>query len=65
MYTSPYLHSQVARERHREMLAQASRHRHARQARALAVASPPARPARRRPPRTLRTLLRPHTQTPA
>jgi hypothetical protein len=61
MYTSPYLHSQIARERHREILAQASRQRQARQARALALASQPAR----RPRRTLRTLLRPHTQAPA
>jgi hypothetical protein len=65
MYTSPYPHIQFAFERHREMLAQASRHRQARQARALALASQPARPAPRRPRRTLRTLLRPHTQTPA
>lgn len=65
MYTSPYLHSQIARERHREILAQASRQRQARQARALAAASQPARPAPRRPRRTLRTLLRPHTQAPA
>ena len=65
MYTSPYLHSQIARERQREMLAQASQHRLGRQARALAAASRPARPTWRLPRRALRALLRPRTHAPA
>jgi hypothetical protein len=63
MYTSPYLHSQIARERQREMLAQASQQRQARQA--LAMASRSDRPAWHRPRRALRILLRPRTQGPA
>jgi len=62
MYTSPYLHSQIARDRQRDMIAYASQQRQAHQAQALARAS---RPAQRRPRRTLRTLLRPRTQAPA
>ena len=65
MYTSPYLHRQVARERQREMLAEASQYRQARQARAQARTSRPAPTARRRPLRALRALLRPGTQAPA
>jgi hypothetical protein len=64
MYTSPYLHSQIARERQRDMIAGASRYRQARQAQALARACRPAQPAQR-PRRTLRTVLRPRTQAPA
>jgi hypothetical protein len=60
MYTSPYLHSQIARERQRDMLAQASQQRQARQALAGAPRS-----ARRRQRRTLRTLLRPRTHASA
>jgi hypothetical protein len=65
MYTKPDLPSQIVRERQRDMIAEASRQRQARQAQALARASRPARPAQRRPRGTLRTILRPHTQAPA
>jgi hypothetical protein len=61
MYTSAYLPSQIARERQRDMLAQASQQREARQARA----SRPAQPGGRRPNRALRTLLWPRTHAPA
>jgi hypothetical protein len=59
MYTSPYLPTQIARERQRDMLAQAGQQRQARQA--LAGASRPGQPTQRRQRRTLRTLLRPRT----
>jgi hypothetical protein len=62
MYTSPFLLSQIAREREREMHAQASQQRQAREAQALTGA---AQPGLRRPRRTLRALLRPHTHAPA
>jgi hypothetical protein len=65
MYVSPYLHSQIARDRQRDMIAHASQQRQAHQAQALARASRPAQPAPRRPRRALRTLLRPRTQAPA
>ena len=56
MYTSPYTHLQVARDRQREFIAQAERQRIARQLRDLARAS---RSAGERPSlRTWRAALR-------
>jgi hypothetical protein len=55
MFTHPYIGSQLARERQREMLAQAEQQR---QLRDLARASRDAEEAGRRPRRTWRTALR-------
>jgi hypothetical protein len=64
MFTHPHLSSQIASDRHRDMLANAEQHRLARQLRAQARASRPARRAQR-----LRRLLRiataRHTEIPA
>jgi len=53
-----YIASQAAKDRQRQMLAQASQQRLARQARALARASRRAERARRRVPRAVRKVLR-------
>jgi hypothetical protein len=45
MFTHPHLSSQIASDRHRDMLASAEQHRLARQLRAQARASRPARRA--------------------
>ena len=47
MFTHPYLSSQIASYRHRDMIASAEQHRLARQLRAQARASRPARRAQR------------------
>jgi hypothetical protein len=65
MYTSPCLPSQVARERQRDMITDASQERQALQAEALARAARPTPAAQRQPRRTLRTLLQPRSQAPA
>ena len=60
MYTSPYLHYQVARERHRDMIASAQQQL-ARQLAAQAGASRPASRAARRLRRSLRIATARHT----
>jgi hypothetical protein len=58
MFTHPYIGSQIARERQREMLAQADQQRLVRQARESARGSRRAEGTERRLRRTLRTALR-------
>jgi hypothetical protein len=58
MYMHPYTASQVARERQRDMLAQADHHRLARQLRQHARASQDARATEHRLRRALRATLR-------
>jgi hypothetical protein len=58
MFTHPYIGSQLARERQREMLAQAGQQRLGRQLRDLARASRRAEGTGRRQRRALRTPLR-------
>jgi hypothetical protein len=53
MFTHPYLASELARERQRDMLAQADRQRQARQLSVLVRAFRRAERARRRMPRSL------------
>jgi hypothetical protein len=62
MFTHPYIGSQLAHERQRDMLAQASRQR---QLRDMARASRDAEETGRRPRRTWRTVLRLGTPAPA
>jgi hypothetical protein len=64
MFTHPYLSSQIASDRHREMLASAEQQRLARQLRAQARASQPAGRAAGRLRRSLRIAAR-HTTIPA
>ena len=64
MFTHPHLSSQIASHRRRDMLASAQKHRLARQLRAQARASRPARRAQRLR-WSLRMTTARHTQIPA
>ena len=64
MFTHPYPSSQIASHRHRDMLASAQQNRLARQLRAQAKASRPARRAQRLR-RSLRIATARHTEIPA
>jgi hypothetical protein len=55
MFTHPHISSQIASDRHRDMIANAERHRLAAQLRAQASASRPASRAAQRLRRSLRT----------
>jgi hypothetical protein len=65
MYANPHLCSELARDRQREMLAQASQQRLARQPREPAPESAPATGAERRLRRGLRRALRLQTEVQA
>ncbi|MGP8000975.1 MAG: hypothetical protein ACLPKI_27180 [Streptosporangiaceae bacterium] len=65
MFIHPHLSSQLASNRHREMLASAEQHRLARQLRAQTKTSSPARRTAQRLRRSLRITTARHTEIPA
>lgn len=65
MITHPYISSQIASDRHREMVANAEQHRLVRQFRAQVRASRHAGRAARRLRRSLRIATSPRTEIPA
>jgi hypothetical protein len=64
MFPHPYISSQIASDRHREMVANAEQHRLVRQFRAQAGASRHAGRAARRLSRSLRIATSSHTEFP-
>ena len=64
MYVHPYLAAQLAKERHREMVAQAQQQRRGRQLAALARAGRRAEPAERRMRRAVRVALQLRAEQP-